>query len=67
MNINELALNNQAVNAHTEQPVSSPVVDKKDLTTNFFIVGGVINIVMILSYFVWAVRAWKKSDKEDRR
>jgi len=60
-------MNSQTVNAHTEQPVSSPTADKKELTTNFFIIGGVINIVMILSYFIWAIRAWKKSDKESRR
>jgi cytochrome bd-type quinol oxidase subunit 2 len=46
---------------HTEQPVQK--AEQEDLTLNFFVVGGVINIVMILAYFVWAFRQWKKIDR----
>ena len=49
---------------HTEQPVQA--VEQEDLTMNFFVVGGVINITMILAYFVWAFRQWKKIDKRNK-
>jgi len=55
------------VSTHIEQPVSAPAVEEKDLTINFFIVGGVINIVMIVSYFIWAFGAWKKITKRKGR
>ena len=57
-------------NAHTatiEQPVSAGKAEAKDLTTNFFIIGGVINITMILAYFVWAYFQWKKIDKRNKK
>ncbi len=54
---------NQSQVTYTEQPVSAPEAEVKDLTINFYVVGGIINIVMILSYFIWAVGAWKKVDK----
>ena len=50
----------------TEQAVSLPHVEEKDLTINFFIIGGAINIIMILSYFVWAFMQWKKIDKRKK-
>ncbi len=54
-----------ATAVYTEQPVKE--VEKEDLTMNFFVVGGVINIVMILAYFVWAVRQWKRIDKLNKQ
>lgn len=49
---------------YTEQPVKE--AEQEDLTMNFFVVGGVINIVMILAYFVWAFKQWKKIDKRNK-
>ena len=67
MNKIESPLTNTAVSVHTEQPVSVPGVEEKDLTTNFYLVGGAINITMITAYFIWAFRAWKKADKRGGR
>ncbi len=64
MNMTESTPANSKVSMHTEQPVSVSSADDRDLTTNFFLVGGVINIVMISAYFIWAFRAWKKIDKK---
>jgi len=52
-----------AVSTHTEQSISATAQEEKDLTTNFYLVGGAINIMMITAYFIWAFRAWKKADK----
>ncbi len=67
MNTKESASNSQSLNSYTEQPVSSPEAETKDLTINFFVVGGIINITMILAYFVWAFGAWKKANKRKGR
>jgi len=63
MNTIEPSSTSSSVSVHTEQPVSPSQAEEKDLTTNFYIVGGVINIVMITAYFIWAFGAWKKADK----
>ena len=63
MNTVESSSANSSVSLHTEQPVSVSAEEEKDLTTNFYVVGGVINIVMIAAYFIWAFGAWKKADK----
>ncbi len=49
--------------AYSEQPASIAAAEEKDHSNNFYIVGGVINLVMISAYFIWAFRAWRKSDK----
>jgi len=67
MNTIESTSTNTTVSVHTEQPVLDPLVEEKDLSTNFYIVGGVINITMITAYFIWAFRAWKKADKRKSR
>ena len=67
MNTVELSSTNKNVSVYTEQPASVPLVEKKDLTINFFIVGGVVNIVMITAYFIWAFGAWKKIVKRKGR
>ncbi|MDH5387558.1 MAG: hypothetical protein OEY06_03805 [Gammaproteobacteria bacterium] len=36
---------------------------KADLTV-FFGIGMIVNIVMIVSFFIWAVKQWKKNDKK---
>ena len=35
--------------------------DKEDLSV-FFGIGMTVNIVMITSFFIWAVKQWKKND-----
>lgn len=59
------------VGEYTEQVAAvveiQPEVEQEDLTINFFIIGGVINIVMIFSYFIWAFRQWKKIDKRKQQ
>lgn len=67
MGIKESATNSQSLSTHIEQPIPAPVADEKDLTINFFVVGGIINITMILAYFVWAFGAWKRADKRKGR
>ena len=67
MNKIEPPSTNTAVSAHTEQPVSVSAQEEKDHTTNFFLVGGVINITMIAAYFIWAFGAWRKADKRKGR
>lgn len=51
---------------YTEQPAPVQDVAEKDASIGFFVIGGVINITMILAYFVWAFRHWKKIDKRDK-
>ena len=67
MNTVETSSTSSSISVYTEQPASVPQVEEKDLTLNFFIIGGVINIVMIISYFIWAFGAWKKVDKRKGR
>ena len=67
MNTINLPSTSNAVSVHIEQPVSVSDAEEKDLTTNFYLVGGVINITMITAYFIWAFRAWKKADKRKGR
>lgn len=71
MNTLDLPAQNHTVSTHTEQPVTDyvadPVSDEHNPGTNFFVIGGVINITMILAYFVWAFGAWKKVDKRKGR
>lgn len=61
----ELSSTDGTLAAHIEQPVQE--IEQKDLTTDFFVVGGVINITMILAYFVWAFRQWKKIDAREKQ
>ncbi len=60
----ELSSTGNTSSVYTEQPVKE--IEQEDLTMNFFVVGGVINIVLILAYFVWAFRQWKKIDKRNK-
>jgi hypothetical protein len=66
MNKIESPSTNTAVSTHTEQP-SVPESGNEGPSMNFFVIGGVINITMILAYFVWAFGAWKKVDKRKGR
>ena len=67
MNKTEASSIDTVVSVYTEQAVSAPETAEKDLSMNFFVVGGVINIVMITAYFIWAFRAWKRADKRGGR
>ena len=67
MNKAEASSTDTAVSVYTEQPIPVAEVAEKDLSMNFFVVGGVINIVMISAYFIWAFRAWKRADKRGGR
>ncbi|MCP4487241.1 MAG: hypothetical protein GY820_07975 [Gammaproteobacteria bacterium] len=52
---------------NTEQVVLQPVHENKQdsLVTGFFAVGMVINIIMIIAYFTWAIKQWGKKEKLD--
>jgi len=65
--MNELATNNQSSVTYTEQPVSAPETEVEANDIGFYIIGGVINITMILAYFIWAFGAWGKADKRKGR
>jgi uncharacterized membrane protein YukC len=43
------------------QSVSEVKHEKADLSV-FFGIGMIINIVMIVTFFIWAVKQWKKND-----
>ena len=51
----------------SEQVQSVPDIqrDKEDLTV-FFSIGMTINIVMITSFFIWAVKQWRKNDEKNK-
>ena len=52
----------QAITAATVVPDSSHVsiqeTEKSDLV-NFFVVGAVINLVLVGVYLLWAIRQWR--------
>ena len=64
--VTELPAITNSVSASTTQTVVVAEVEPKDMTVNFFIIGGAINITMILAYFVWAFIQWKKIDKRKK-
>ena len=39
--------------------------EKEDLSV-FFGIGMIINIVMIISFFIWAAKQWKKNDSNKK-
>ena len=51
----------------SEQIQLAPEVDydKEDLSV-FFGIGMIVNIVMITSFFIWAVKQWKKNDTKKK-
>jgi hypothetical protein len=67
MNTIEPPAQSHTVSTHTEQPVSAAVSEEHNPGTNFFVIGGVINITMILAYFIWAFGAWKRVDRRKGR
>ena len=53
-------LSNQSV-----QLTQSVQHDKEDLSV-FFGIGMLVNIVMITSFFIWAIKQWKKNDTKKK-
>ena len=43
------------------QSVTEVKSEKEDLSV-FFGIGMIINIIMIVSFFIWAIKQWKKND-----
>ena len=66
VNIKELSFISSAHAATAEEiaPIQTP--EDKDATMGFFVIGGVVNITMILAYFIWAFIQWKKIDKRKK-
>ncbi|MDH5611493.1 MAG: hypothetical protein OEY66_03420 [Gammaproteobacteria bacterium] len=57
----KLELSSGHSSVQLQQSVSEVKHEKEDLTV-FFGIGMTINIVMIVSFFIWAVKQWKKND-----
>lgn len=47
------------------QPVPEGMYSREDLSV-FFSIGIVINIVMVIGFFVWAVKQWRKHDSSEK-
>ena len=62
----ELPSTDGTLATHIEQPVTVQEVSEKDTTMGFFVIGGVVNITLILAYFIWAFFQWKKIDKRNK-
>jgi len=45
---------------HTEQQMPTHEAGHNEIAMGFFMVGAVINIVMITAYFIWAYKQWDK-------
>ena len=54
-------LSNGAVPVQVRQAVPEIQHDREDLSV-FFGIGMAVNIVMIVTFFIWAVKQWKKND-----
>lgn len=53
------------ISASVEQPISVAEDKPVDSLFYFFAAGIVVNIVLILAYFLWATRQWKMKGKEN--
>jgi len=51
--------------ANVEQVVSEFADDSIDSIAYFFAVGLIVNILLIVAYFIWAYRQWNKKSSED--
>ena len=47
-------------------PVTPTQPENGDVTLGFFVVGMVINIVMIIAYFLWAYKNWNNKNRQDK-
>jgi len=52
--------------SYVEQAEVVPVTPEHEAPIGFFIIGIVVNLVLITAYFVWAYKQWKKPGKSDR-
>jgi hypothetical protein len=62
MNTKESFAASSMLEVHSEQPVPLHENEQNGPSTAFFVVGAVINIVMITAYFIWAYKQWKKKE-----
>ncbi|MDH3379388.1 MAG: hypothetical protein OEQ39_20875 [Gammaproteobacteria bacterium] len=53
------------VEVYSEQPAATYEVEQNDLAT-FFMVGVIINIVMVVAYFVWAYKQWNNKTRKGK-
>ena len=51
--------------SQVEQAVIVPETPEHEAPIGFFVIGIVINLVLITAYFIWAYKQWKKSDRRD--
>ena len=56
-----LQSSSDAVPVRIVQPSSENNHSREDLTV-FFAIGLVINVVMVTTYIVWAIKQWRKND-----
>lgn len=63
LNVADASFQELGMTSMSQDVQSVPEVksDKEDLSV-FFGIGMVINIIMIVSFFIWAVKQWKKND-----
>ena len=50
---------------HTEQVEANPVQQGHEAPVGFFVIGIVVNVVLITAYFIWAYKQWKKPSPGD--
>lgn len=64
LKIADVSFQTSSETSMNQQVQSVPEInhDKEDLSV-FFGIGMIVNIVMITSFFIWAVKQWKKNDK----
>jgi|GEM_PF-3315430 len=66
MNTKETFSAGGTLEVHSEPPIPVHEGEQKNLTTGFFAVGAVINIVMVTAYFIWAYKQWKKKGSGEK-
>ncbi len=64
LKIADVSFQTSSETSMNQQVQSVPEInhDKEDLSV-FFGIGMAVNIVMITTFFIWAVKQWKKNDK----
>ncbi len=50
----------------TNESVTATHQDGGDATLGFFVVGAVVNIVMIIAYFIWAYKNWNNKSRDKK-
>jgi heme/copper-type cytochrome/quinol oxidase subunit 2 len=65
MTTTESLSQNNLAEVHSDQPVAIDQVERNDLAA-FFMVGVVINIVLVVAYCVWAYKQWNNKTTENK-